>query len=284
MKTKYIFLDILFILIGSFIYALSVNIFTAPNNIAPGGLTGVGTMINYLSGIPIGTVILLLNIPIFIWAYREYGFLYIGKTLFATVATSVMIDITAPMLPQYNGEILPVLLLGGLLSGIGLSLIFMRGATTGGTDLIAKLVMKNFPLLTLGKLILILDFIVVIFSAILYQSIEAPVYAMIVIFIMTKVIDGVLYGSALGNEKLLFIISKDNDIIAKRILSEIDRGVTEISAKGVYSNSEYRVLMCAVKRQEVYTVRDLVYSQDKNAFVIVTNVDDVIGEGFNTAE
>lgn len=280
MKVKQIFTDILFIFIGSAVFALSINIFTAPNNLAPGGLTGIGTMINYLTGVPIGIVILLCNIPIFIWAYKSLGFSYIAKTLLATIASSLILDATAPFLPEYHGDMLLVAILAGVISGAGLSLIFMRGATTGGTDLVAQLLMKHFRHLTLGRLILTIDIIVVVISALVYRSIENAVYAAIMLFIMSNVIDGVLYGSSLGNEKMLLIISKENEIIAKRILSELERGVTEISARGVYSNQQYGVLMCAVKRQEIYKTYELIYSVDKNAFIIVSNVDEIIGEGF----
>lgn len=280
MKSKNILSDIALILLGGFIFAAAVNIFTAPNNIAPGGLTGIGTMVNYLTDIPIGTVIIILNIPIFIWAYKVFGFAYIGKTFFATVTTSVMIDAAAHFLPPYRGDVMLCAILGGVLSGIGLSLIFMRGATTGGTDLIAKLVMHRLPHLTLGRLILIIDFIVVLMSAAVYKSLEMPVYAAILIFIMSRVVDGILYGSSLGNEKMLLIVSKENDSIAKMILHELDRGVTQISAKGVYTGQRHGVLMCAVKRQEAYKVYDLIYSADPNAFIIVSNVDEIIGEGF----
>lgn len=280
MKSKEILLDIVFIMLGGFIFAAAVNIFTAPNNIAPGGLTGIGTMVNYLTRIPIGTVIIILNIPIFVWAYKVFGFSYIAKTFFATIAVSVMIDTSARILPAYRGDMMLCAVAGGVLSGVGLSLIFMRGATTGGTDLIAKLVMRRLPHLTLGRLILIIDFIVVLMSAAVYKSLEMPVYAAILIFIMSKVVDGMLYGSSLGNEKMLLIISKENDNIAKMIIKQTERGVTRISAKGVYTGRAHGVLMCAVKRQEVYKIYDIIYSADPKAFIVVSEVDEIIGEGF----
>ncbi len=279
-KIKDFFIDGIFFLIGSFFFAISVNTFTAPNNIAPGGLTGVATMLNYLFGIPIGTVTLLMNIPIFLWGFFEVGYRFILKTMIATALSSVIIDLTVDILPQYKGDMLLTTVFGGLFAGLGLALIFVRGGTTGGTDLIANLISLRIRHLSLGRMILIVDMIIVVISAFVYKSFESPLYATIVIFITSKVIDIVLYGADIGSGKMIFIISQKNDEIAQKIMEMIGRGVTELRSRGAYTKQEGEVLLCAVSRQEVYKVYDIIHLVDPDAFTIVGDAGEISGEGF----
>lgn len=281
-KKQYL-IDAFCFFVGSIIFAVSVNTFTAPNNIAPGGLTGVATMVNYLTGgqLPIGITIILLNIPIFIWAFLSNGFRYVAKTACATVISSLAIDLTAGFLPKYNGDMLLTTAFGGLLSGVGLALILIRGATTGGTDMIADLLHKHVRHFSMGRLILMTDLVIVILSAVVYQSFESPLYAAIVIFIMSKVIDSVLYGVNSGTGKTMFIISQKNEQIAQRIIEDLDRGVTELKARGCYSKQDSTVLLCAVRRQEVHKTYDIIHSLDRDAFIIVGEAGEITGEGFH---
>ncbi len=279
-KVKDFILDGLFFLAGSFIFAISVNTFTAPNNIAPGGLTGIATMLNYIWGIPIGTVTLLMNIPIFLWGFFEVGYRFILKTIVATAVSSVMIDLTVNILPRYQGDMLLTTVFGGFFSGLGLALIFVRGGTTGGTDLIANLISLRVRHLSLGRLILIVDMIIVVASAFVYGSYESPLYATIVIYITSKVIDVVLYGADIGNGKILFIVSRKNEEIAEKIMQILGRGVTELYSRGAYTKQDGEVLLCAVSRQEVYKVYDIIHSIDPDAFTIVGDAGEISGEGF----
>ncbi len=279
-KMKDLVIDGIFFVVGSFIFAVSVNTFTAPNNIAPGGLTGVATMLNYLFGIPIGTVTLLMNIPIFLWGFFEVGYRFILKTMVATALSSVAIDLTVDILPHYQGDMLLTTVFGGFFSGLGLALIFVRGGTTGGTDLIANLISLRVRHLSLGRMILIVDMVIVVISAFVYQSFESPLYATIVIFITSKVIDIVLYGADIGSGKMIFIISQKNDEIAQKIMDIIGRGVTELRSRGAYTKQDGEVLLCAVSRQEVYKVYDIIHSVDPDAFTIVGDAGEISGEGF----
>ena len=267
-------------LAGSFLFAVAVNVFTAPNNIAPGGLTGLATMINYLFGAPIGTTILVLNVPLFIWGVLQINFRFILKTLAATVISSVTIDLTAGLFPPYQGDLMLAALFSGVLSGAGLGLIFMRGGTTGGTDLVANLIGRNFRHLSLGKLVLLVDLVVVLISAFVYRNYESPLYAIINIFVSSKLIDAVLYGADTGTGKMMFIISPKNKEIAQRIMTEISRGVTELRSRGAYRGEEGEVLLCAVRRSEVYKTQDIILSVDPDAFVIVGDAGQISGEGF----
>ena len=279
-KTKRWILDAVMFLLGSFIFAVSVNTFTSPNNIIPAGLTGIATMINYLFGAPIGITAILLNLPLFIWGIIEVGYQFIAKTIVATILSSIMIDLTAPFLPRYTGDTLLACIFGGLLLGIGLAFIFMRGGTTGGTDLIASLLSKHFRFLSLGKLILIEDLLIVVASAFVYRSFESPLYAILIIYISTKLIDSMLYGTDIGTGKMMFIVSPQNKEIAKKIMEDIGRGVTALKSRGGYSDVEGEVLLCAVGRQQVYKTYDLIRSIDPKAFIIVGDAGEIMGEGF----
>lgn len=277
-RAKEFSLDLLHYTVASVLYAFSVRMFTAPNHIAPGGVTGLSTVINYLSGWPIGMVSLLFNIPIFIWAVLQIGYKLVGKTIVATVFVAVAIDFLA--VPPYHGNQMLAAIFGGFLEGTGLSLVFMRGATTGGTDLIARLLNRKVRFVSMGKLMLCVDFVVVVISAVVYKSMESALYALIGIFVSTKMIDTILYGTDVGTGKVMFIISEKNEQIAQKILDNVERGVTFLNSKGAYTGREGEVLLCAARRYEVVKIKDIVRSIDRNAFLIVGDAGEITGEGF----
>ncbi len=282
-KAEEITKDILFYAVGSSLYAVSVKMFTAPNHIAPGGVTGVSTMLNFLFGWPIGTLGLLLNIPIFIWAILQIGYKLVVKTIGATIFVSAAIDLIGLVIPAYTGNPMLAAIFGGCLEGAGLSLVFMRGATTGGTDLIARLLNRRVRFVSMGKLMMCVDFLIVAASAFVYRSIESALYALIAIFVSTKLIDAILYGTDIGTGKIMFIISEKNDDIAKEIMRDLDRGVTMLDAKGAFTRRESEVLLCAVRRYEVAQVKDIVRTIDKGAFIIVGDAGEISGEGFRAS-
>ena len=282
-RSKTLVLDGLFFVAGALIDAVAVNVFTAPNHIAPGGITGIGTMLNYLFQTPIGMVNMLINIPIVIWAIIEIGYKLVAKSIAAIIVFSVAIDTLALVLPAYDGNPFLAAIFGGVLEGIGLALVFMRGSTTGGTDMIARLLGKHFRHLSMGKLMLAVDLIVIAASALVYQKLESALYAIIAIFVSTRIIDTILYGTDSGNGKLYFIISKKSDEIRRRILEDIDRGVTIIPIQGGYSGQDGEMLLCAVRRYEVAKINDIIHTADRDAFVIVGEAGEITGEGFRSA-
>ena len=277
---KSIFLDLLFFLAGSVLYAISVDMFTAPNEIAPGGLTGVGTMLNSLFGLPIGTVVLILNIPLFIWGAAVMGWKFLGKTVTATVLVSAAIDILEPFLPAYTGDKMLASIFGGIFIGVGLSLIFIRGGTTGGTDLTARLLNRRRPQMSIGKLILLIDMVVIVAAGLVYGNLESPLYAVVSIFVTTKIIDALIYGTSIGTGKMMFIISDKNEEIADKIINTISRGVTKIKSVCGYSGAPREVLLCALSRSEVYKTYDVIHKIDPHAFIIVGEAGEISGEGF----
>lgn len=240
-------------------------------------------MLNYLFQTPIGMVNMLINIPIVIWAIVEIGYKLVAKSIAAIIIFSIAIDTLALVLPAYEGNPFLAAIFGGVLEGIGLALVFMRGSTTGGTDMIARLLGKHFRHLSMGKLMLAVDLVIIAASALVYQKLESALYAIIAIFVSTRIIDTLLYGTDSGNGKLYFIISKKSDEIRQRILDDIDRGVTIIPIQGGYSGENGEMLLCAVRRYEVTKINDIIHTADRDAFVIVGEAGEITGEGFRSA-
>ena len=272
--------DYIIIALGASLYAASVAVFTSKNNIAPGGLTGISTMLNYLFSLPIGAMIFLLNIPLFLWAFFKNGKGFVVKTMTGTALVSVFIDIFQAVLPFYGGNIMLAAIFGGALSGLGLGLIFARGGSTGGTDIIAFSLNKRFPHISTGRLMLLSDAVVLTAAAIVYGNIESALYAGITIFVSVRVIDAVTYGTSRGNGKLIFIISDSYDVISREIIQKLGRGVTVLNGSGAYTGNSKRVLMCAARPNQVVKITKGVKIIDKNAFIVVTTANSILGEGF----
>ncbi len=272
--------DYIVIALGASLYAASVAVFTSKNNIAPGGLTGVATMLNYLFYLPIGAMIFLLNIPLLIWAYFGSGKDFLIKTVTGTALASALIDIFQAVLPYYHGSVMLAAIFGGAASGLGLGLIFSRGGSTGGTDIIALNVNKKLPHISTGRLILLFDTLVLTSAAVVYGNIESALYAGITIFVSVRVIDAVTYGTSRGNGKLIFIISDEFELISRGIIGRLGRGVTVLNGFGAYTGSQKRVLMCAARPNQVVKITKGVKIIDPKAFVVVTTANAIMGEGF----
>lgn len=281
-KAKTAFLDLLFMVLGSAVYAVEVNAFTAPNNIAAGGITGICTMLNYLFSTPIGLASFLINIPIVLWAVVEIGYKLVAKTVTAIVLISLMIDLFSRFVPAYQGDPILVALFAGVLEGVGLSLIFVRGATTGGSDLVARLLGRRLPHLSMGKLMLAVDGAVVAVSAFVYGSVENAMYACIVIFVSTRLIDAILYGFDAGTGKLFYVMSPKVRQMGNRVIQELERTVTYLDSHGGYIDEPGETMLCVVRRFEVYQLQRIIREEDNDAFVIVGEAGQVTGEGFRS--
>ena len=279
-KAGTLFFDYLVIFAGAVLYGISVAMFTSPNNVAPGGLTGVATMLNYMFSLPIGIMIFVMNIPLFIWGFIENGKGFLTRTLVATALVSVMIDVLTPILPAYTGDTILAAGFGGVLNGLGLGLIFYRGGSTGGTDIIALNLHKHFPFISTGTIILVSDILVLLMVFFVYHSIENVLYALLVIFISIKVIDAVSYGTSRGNGKLMFVISDNYEEVSANIMKNLKRGVTYLNGEGAYSGNDKKVIMCPVRPQEAYKITSGIKNVDPNAFIIVTTAGAIKGRGF----
>lgn len=283
-KIRQPFLDILLILCGSAVFAASVAMFAAPNEIVPGGFVGIATLLNYLFFTPIGSVTMLLNVPVILFAVFVIGYKIVLKSILALLSASVFMDLFAVLLPVYRGELILASIFAGVLEGIGIALIFLRSATTGGTVMISRLLSMKFPHISMGKLLFVSDFVIIAVSGFVYQSLESVLYGLIVVFIATKVVDTIMYGMDIGVGNMMFIISEKNTEIAEKILHQKSRGVTVLYAKGAYSNRDKSVLFCAVRKYEMPQVRQIVRSIDAEAFIVIGEAGQISGEGFHPQE
>ncbi len=276
-------IDALCYVVGCAAYALSVDIFTSPNHIAPGGLTGVATIINYLvPQIPIGTAIWVINIPLFILSWLKGGRTFTVRTLICTTGASVFIDVLEPFVPTFTDDSLLVPIFGGVLMGFGLGLLFLRGACTGGSEIVARLLERKMPHIPVGRFILMVDAVVVAASAFVFRDVYAAMYAIVLIFVSSTLMDSLIYGGNAG--KLALVMSNKSDEIAKAIIEKMDRGCTMLDSHGAYSGESRHVLMCAVRRSQMYTLRRLVAEIDPAAFIIVSPTDEVFGNGFKSVK
>lgn len=287
--------DYIWIIVGSFITAISINVFMVPYKIAPGGVSGIATVVYYLSGgrFSVGMTMLVLNIPLFILGIRFIGKRFALRTLFSTILLSFIIDATEPVSKYFVDHFLmklgqlptsPDLLLysifGGFLMGLGLGLVFLSGATTGGTDLAARIVNHFIPNFTMGQIILFIDTSVIIFAAMAFQSFILALYAIVTLFVSSKVIDALLEG--VNFAKAVYIISDYSDQIAKEILVELDRGVTALKGKGMFTGNDKQVLLCVLQRGQLPALKEIVRSVDPKSFIILSDIREVLGEGFKT--
>lgn len=276
-KLKVFLTDTAVYILGGVLYSISVNCFLSKNQILNGGFTGFATVTNYLFGLPIGTVIFLLNIPLFIISYKKLGMRFVLSSFWATFIMSALIDI-GDFLPVYRGDLLLASLFGGVLSGAGLGLIFINGATTGGTDIIAKLIGLKYPHISLGKTIFLVDLAIITLGGLVYKNIESSLYAAVVIFVSTQTIDYIIFG--VHRSSLILIVTEKGDEMRKIITNDIRRGVTVLHGSGGYTNSEKQVLICACYDNQTGKFIKKIKAFDEKAFLIITNAKEILGEGF----
>ncbi len=278
---KTLLMDGFFMLLGSLSYALAVDMFSAPNNIAPGGVTGIATMLNYLSvhhlpfEIPIGLATVAMNIPLLIAAWVVIGHRLVLRTLVGLGMSSLLIDLLEPIIPPFQGENILTCIFGGVLLGLGVGLILSRGGTTGGSEIVARLLERKFPHIQMGRLILSVDAVVIASSALVYQQLESPLFAVVLVFVSSMVTDWVIYGGRHG--KMAMILSKRQPEITAAIMERINRGVTLLKAEGAYSGADQKMILCAVRRDETFRLRQLVFEIDPDAFFMMLSTDEVRG-------
>lgn len=264
--------------VGSLIFALAFNWFFAPNQVAMGGVTGLAQVINALfPALTVGVMTLALNVPLFLAGWRLLGGHLLVSSLFSMAVSSLAIDVIATVHVFEPMDPMLACLCGGAMMGLGLGIVFSQGATTGGTDVVARLLKLKFPWLPLGKLVLIPDLGVLVLVAIAFGRVDAALYGLVSLFVCSKVMDTVLYG--LDTSKVAYIISNHWRAVADAIL-EMDRGVTILRAEGAFTGDEKRVLLAAFKQREIVQIKQAVHAVDATAFLIVCDAHDVLGEGF----
>lgn len=267
----------LIITISAIIYAVGVSLFLDPNNLAPGGVTGISIILNRIIPIQTGTWILLLNIPLLLLGMWKFGWKFIFSTLYAVVAVSIATDILAPI-GALTDDLLLAALAGGACVAVALGLIFRAGATTGGVDIIVKLLRLKYPHLKTGFLFMLIDISIAASSGLIFGNLEVVLYAVVAIMVSARTIDVVLYGT--DEAKLIYIISDVSEKISDRLLNEIDSGVTYLHGQGAYSNQNKKVIMCVTKKQQAPGIEEIVKEEDPQAFMIVSSASEIFGEGY----
>lgn len=266
-------------IIGSLAISIGLYCFAEKVNIAPGGVSGIAIMVKFLTGLPVGILTLLMNIPLLIIAYKFMGKDFALRTMRTVVLNTIIIDaVVTPFFPQYAGDRLLGSLFGGVCTGAGLGIVFLRGSSTAGTDIIGYLVEKRYPHIQIGKALMLVDCVILAVSVLVFKNVESALYGVVALFAQTMVINRIVYGAEKGRN--LFIISQKSEQIARRILRERERGATFLNACGAYSGNPTAVLMCVVRVWEYHHIKEIVYEEDPAAFVIATEAEHIIGEGF----
>ncbi len=266
----------LLILLGCVIGGAAYPLFLTPSSIAPGGLTGIATIFHYLFGLPVGSVSLVMNLPLFILSWKTMGRRFFFLSLTATLLFSLCIDILP--LPRISDDMLLNSVFGGVVLGLGLGLILRGGATTGGTDMIARMIHRRFSFLSVGMLLFLID-CAVILAAGFTMSANVALYSLICIYVSDKALDLVVTG--LDSSKACFIITSAPEGIKSRILSDMERGVTGWQVVGEYSGEHKRLLMCVVASRETVALKRIVKKEDPAAFVFTCDTHEALGEGFH---
>ena len=270
-------IEILETILGAFIMAIAVSLFLLPNELSSGGFSGIATILYYLFNFPVGTTIIILNVPLFIFATLKIGKRFLLKSLLGTISLSIFIDILEKLTPITHDKILACVY-GGILTGLGTALILRAHSSTGGSDLAGNIIKEYKPMARTGNLIMIIDAAIVILNVIFLKKVEIALYSAITIYLMGKVIDIIFEG--IYFTKLVFIISDKSEEISKIIVNNIKRGVTGIYGKGIYTKENKLVLMCAIGRRELAELKSSIKEIDPNAFLIITNSREVLGTGF----
>lgn len=274
--------DIILIIAGAFIYSVGLYCFASPNDIASGGVGGISIIINQLTDISVGILYGAINIPLVIVGLIFLGKKMMIKTVISVAVISIATDYLLPYLeiPVYTAsEKILAALFGGIFFGVGMGIVYLREGTTGGTDIINKLINRKFPHFSMGVIMLAIDAVIIVASMVVFGGIEAGLYSIIIISVASKVMDTILYGSFEG--KMVLIFSDKYEEISEYIMTSLVRGVTWLKGEGAYSKADKHVICCAVHKNEYSKVKRKVKEIDPHAFIIITNAGEVLGSGFH---
>lgn len=272
------FIDAVAIVVGSALVALGLVLFTIPNDIAPGGVSGLATALASVSSIRVGAWTLLLNVPLIAFAWWKLGFRPIVKTVCSTLLLSLAIDTLGAIVPPYTNNPLLAAVLGGVLCGAGMGLIFLRGASTGGTDLVSLLLNRAFPNVSVGMLLMLVDTAVVAFAVVVFRDVEVALYSIVTLYVTSKTIDTLMQG--VDYAKVLYVVTARGDAVNEKLKTELGCGVTMLPATGGYTGAPKHLLMIVVHRSSFMQTLSAVKTVDPAAFLYVTNATEVHGEGF----
>ena len=266
--------------LACFCYAVGISLFVEPNNIASGGVTGIAIILNKAIGGSTGIWFFVINIPILLIGMWKFGFKFLMSTVYCTTIISVFTDLLSHYGSPLTNDVLVATIAGGMLTATGMGGVFKAGATTGGMDIVVKLCKLKFPYMKTGSLFLIMDFLVVLASAFVFQDIDRAFYSAMEVFVTSTLLDLVLYGK--DGAKLIYIISDKSEKIAARLLDELNIGVTYMEGQGAYSGREKKVIMCVTKKQIAPRAEEIVKEEDPNTFMIVSSASEIYGEGYKS--
>ncbi len=276
-SVKKILIEIIGTIVGSFIMAVGVALFLLPNQLSSGGIAGIATITYYLLKIPMGTVIMVINIPLFLFSGYKIGKAFFIKSIIGTISLSFFIDILDKIEPLTNDRFLACVY-GGIIIGIGTAVLLKVNSSTGGSDLISYIAKKYNPTIRTSNIILIIDFVIICLNMLFFREIEIGLYSAIAIYLMGKIIDILFEG--IYFTKMMLIISDKSEEIASVIENEIKRGTTGLYGKGMYTNNEKLILMCVAPRKDIARIKLMARKIDRNSFIIITNSREVLGQGF----
>lgn len=274
--------DLAFDLAGSFLMGVGVYTFALKGGFATGGLSGMALIINYLWGLPVGMVTLALNVPLVLLTWRTLGHGFFLKSLRTMVISTLIIDFVLPLFPVYEGSRLLAAGFSGVLMGAGLSLIYMRGSSTGGSDFLIHAAKRKAPHISFGNLSLAIDTAVILLGIPAFGDIDAALYGMVSAFALTIVMDKIIYGA--GSGKLVLVITNEGQAVSRAIDAAVERGSTLVDVTGSYSGLPRRMVMCACSNNEVFKVRTAAHRVDPRALVMICEASEVFGEGFRAPE
>lgn len=275
--------DALIIVFGAGLFAFGVNYLLVPNHLFEGGVTGVTLITKYLFNIPVSMMNLILNVPIFILGWWILGSKSLYSSLLGTISVSVWLTLFehSSFVIDLEGDLIIVCLLAGVLMGAGLGIIFNAGGTTGGTDIIAR-ILNKYTGYSMGKLMLIVDSFVLLLTLLVFKDPRKVAYTLIFVFIVSRVIDLIGDGGYAG--KGFLIVTQHSHILARRITDELERGVTFLKGQGYYSKKNMDIIYCVVGRSEIKAMKQLIHTVDPTAFITITNAHEILGEGFTLDE
>ena len=282
MKTKYslktLAADLGFDLVGCTLYAVGINCFIMPQDFASGGVSGIALIITYLTGLPNGTITFLLNIPLIIFSFKILGHMFLLKSVKTLAILTLCIDVLTQPFPKYTGDPILAAICAGLCIGAGLGIVYMRGTSTGGSDFITLSIRKLKPHFSVGTIASTIDYIILGASIVFLGNVDAALYGCVAMFVSARILDQIMYGGNKG--KMMMIVTEKGEEVANSIFATTERGVTIADVRGAYSGQPKQLVISAMSKHELPKARKAAHAADEKAFTMITNTDEVFGEGF----
>ncbi len=276
-----ILLDLFFIILGVYLISIGTNIFLLPNKMTTGGASGIATILYYTLNIPMGLSIVIINLPLFVISIYKFGFKFSFKTIAATILLSIFLEVFKynDIIENSPTDLFTSCIFGGILTGLGLSIVFKAGASTGGSDLLAQIIFKMIRVEKLSNILIIIEVVIISSIIIVFKDINIGLYSLVALFISTKVID--LVFSGVDYVKVVTIITKKTDKIIEPILNDLKRGATVTNSLGAHSKEEITTITCIITRPQIAKIRSIIHDNDSDAIMYITSAIEATGNGFD---